>query len=399
MIQPSSLELNANHPLSLLNQDLLMSDLKQEVAPKFFSKSCVFINHQDLTCMKNIIALTQKIFNQLKSSAVTTHGLFCGHDFHLTPAGPKLIEINTNSGGALLNYHLLKAQVITDASMQPAFAYTDLENLLVNQFKQEWELSQMSHVSDDDLKTICILDDHPDQQFLYLEFLLFQKLLTNKLAKTFIADPKEITLGKNGLYLQTTDGKVKIDFIYNRLTDFYFTEEKHSHINQAYQRKLCAFSPAPHHHALYANKAIFEQFCDANYLKNFHLNPGELSLMQTGIPRTSLVNVVNAEELWLKRKKLFFKPTMGYGSKGVYRGDKITHKVFDEIIQQKYIAQEFVPPGLRLIEFEGQKINLKYDIRIYSYAGEAFLAAARLYEGQATNFRTPGGGFAAVILI
>ena len=31
------------------------------------------------------------------------HGVFMGYDFHLTAAGPRLIEVNTNAGGALLN--------------------------------------------------------------------------------------------------------------------------------------------------------------------------------------------------------------------------------------------------------------------------------------------------------
>ncbi len=30
-------------------------------------------------------------------------GVFMGYDFHVTPAGPRLIEVNTNAGGALLN--------------------------------------------------------------------------------------------------------------------------------------------------------------------------------------------------------------------------------------------------------------------------------------------------------
>jgi hypothetical protein len=41
-------------------------------------------------------------------------------------------------------------------------------------------------------------------------------------------------------------------------------------------------------------------------------------------------------------------------------------------------------------------ITLKYDLRVYAYAGEIQLLAARLYQGQTTNFRTPGGGFAPV---
>ena len=42
------------------------------------------------------------------SDAVLRHapgniGVFMGYDFHLTPEGPRLIEVNTNAGGALLN--------------------------------------------------------------------------------------------------------------------------------------------------------------------------------------------------------------------------------------------------------------------------------------------------------
>ena len=36
-------------------------------------------------------------------------GAFMGYDFHLTEVGPKLIEINTNAGGGLLNAYLLAA--------------------------------------------------------------------------------------------------------------------------------------------------------------------------------------------------------------------------------------------------------------------------------------------------
>ncbi|WP_409757004.1 hypothetical protein [Aestuariivirga sp.] len=37
-------------------------------------------------------------------------GVFMGFDFHLTASGPKLIEVNTNAGGAFLNELLAKAQ-------------------------------------------------------------------------------------------------------------------------------------------------------------------------------------------------------------------------------------------------------------------------------------------------
>ena len=41
-------------------------------------------------------------------------------------------------------------------------------------------------------------------------------------------------------------------------------------------------------------------------------------------------------------------------------------------------------------------VDLKLDLRNYVYAGRIQLLTSRLYQGQTTNFRTPGGGFAPV---
>jgi hypothetical protein len=58
-----------------------------------------------------------------------------------------------------------------------------------------------------------------------------------------------------------------------------------------------------------------------------------------------------------------------------------------------------VPPSQRLIKVGGQTQPLKVDVRLYTYGGKVLLSAARMYRGQATNMRTPGGGFAPVFQI
>jgi hypothetical protein len=104
--------------------------------------------------------------------------------------------------------------------------------------------------------------------------------------------------------------------------------------------------------------------------------------------------------LWAERKKLFFKPNSGYGSKGAYRGEKLTKRVFGEILQSDYVAQQFAPPGERSVRLnDGEVVPLKYDVRCYVYGGQTQLVAARFYQGQTTNFRTPGGGFALVRVV
>jgi hypothetical protein len=64
-----------------------------------------------------------------------------------------------------------------------------------------------------------------------------------------------------------------------------------------------------------------------------------------------------------------------------------------------YIAQRFTPASERRRIKNDSNEPLKIDIRCYSYAGEILLMAARLYQGQTTNFRTTGGGFAPLYVV
>ena len=58
-----------------------------------------------------------------------------------------------------------------------------------------------------------------------------------------------------------------------------------------------------------------------------------------------------------------------------------------------------VPPSERVLHVNGETQGLKLDIRVYVYDGSIQALAARLYRGQTTNFRTPGGGFAPVVVV
>ena len=85
-------------------------------------------------------------------------------------------------------------------------------------------------------------------------------------------------------------------------------------------------------------------------------------------------------------------------SKAAYRGDKITRKVWSGILSADYVAQDIVQPSARTISIDGRTETLKVDLRNYTYDGLVQLVAARLYQGQTTNFRTPGGGFSPVFI-
>ena len=114
---------------------------------------------------------------------------------------------------------------------------------------------------------------------------------------------------------------------------------------------------------------------------------------------TEAVTPAVADDLWARRRTLFFKPVAGYGAKAAYRGDKLTRRVWAEICAGGFVAQALVPPSERLVNVDGVATRLKLDVRAYTYRGQVQLLAARSYQGQTTNFRTEGGGFSPVVVL
>jgi hypothetical protein len=155
-------------------------------------------------------------------------------------------------------------------------------------------------------------------------------------------------------------------------------------------------TPHPHAHALYADKRNLVLLTDAKFVASLPIAEPLQQRLRQDIPLTRKLTPEQAEEFWQTRNQWFFKPAMGYGSRAAYRGDKVTKRVFSEIIAGNYVAQQLVPPAERVIEFDSTTTMLKFDVRAYAYGDQLQLLAARLYQGQTTNFRTAGGGFAPV---
>ncbi len=316
-------------------------------------------------------------------------GVFFGYDFHVTEGGLGLIEINSNAGGAMLSIALARAQraccTPLDAMIPAAAA---MENDIVDMFRSEWQLSKRSGP----LRCIAIVDEAPHDQYLYPDVLLFQDLFRRHGFEAIIADPSELSL-RDGVLRH---GQTIVDLVYNRLTDFYLHEPANAVLREAYLQHAVVLTPNPQAHALYANKRNLALLSDDRQLQTLGVPASSCDILLAGIPATERVDPAHAERLWSERRGLFFKPAMGFGSRAAYRGDKLTRRVWQEILAGDYVAQAIVAPGERVISSQSPPQTLKFDVRNYVYEGQVQWLAARLYQGQTTNFRTLGGGFAPV---
>ena len=240
--------------------------------------------------------------------------------------------------------------------------------------------------------TIAIVDDDPSTQFLLPEFLLFKQMFEAAGIETLIADPRQLVLRAGRLWL----GGREVDLVYNRLTDFSLDAPENAVLREAWLSDAAVLTPYPHAHALYADKRNLVALSETDWLRDIGVQADDLAVLRSNVLRAALLLPENAESFWQDRRRWFFKPAADYDSKTAYRGDKLTRRVFAEISGGGYIAQALAPPSARHIHADGVARELKLDVRNFVYRGSVQLVSARLYQGQTTNFRTHGGGFAAV---
>ena len=378
--------------------------------PHLFSGTSVFVSGEQVRHMAQIVAAIERVVAlpawadhvlayapEVARYQPAARGVFLGYDFHLGERGPQLIEINTNAGGALLNALLARAQFACCDTMKlhlpGALGGDAAEHLFLDMFRQEWRLQRGTAP----LASIAIVDSAPAQQYLYPEFLLFARLFERHGLRAIICAPEQLAWRDGALWHQGE----RVDLVYNRLTDFALEAPECAALRAAYLADGVVLTPHPHAHARYADKRNLIALGDAELLARWGVDAATRQLLLSGIPHTEQVEAAAAEDFWARRRQLFFKPVAGYGSKAAYRGDKLTRRVFEEIIAAapQYVAQALVPPSSRHLSIGGEAVAMKIDLRNYVYAGGVQLISARLWQGQTTNFRTPGGGFAPVLAL
>ncbi len=334
-----------------------------------------------------------------EAGAVTAHvpgnfGVFMGYDFHLTPEGPRLIEVNTNAGGALLNG--LHTASLCDPSKLACLcadllAVETMEEHIAATFRAEYAAARGP---DARLTRVAIVDERPREQFLYPEFELFRALFARAGIEARIADTRELVATAGG---GVALGDSPVELVYLRDTDFQLASERARALQSAYLSGAVVVTPAPREHFLLADKRRLVLFSSRAALTQFGVGEDDVRFLLEVIPETRLLSEFDEASAWRERADWVFKPATEFGSRAVYRGDKISRKKFEEIAGVPgYVAQRHAPPGLVEVETSDGPRAMKFDVRAYAYQDRVLLLGARVYQGQVTNLRSPGGGFSAI---
>src|SRR5690606_24549226 len=117
----------------------------------------------------------------------------------------------------------------------------------------------------------------------------------------------------------------------------YLEEPSHKTLRKILSDQLAVVSPQPKEYDLLADK---------NRLLELQKNKSSLPQAIQDILLSSFgVNDFSSpEDLWSKRKKFFFKPKNSFGGKSAYRGQSLSHKVFERLIASDPMIQEYMAP-------------------------------------------------------
>ena len=236
-----------------------MPETLAESHPHLFSALPVYVSRRHIEQTASVVTAIEEVVSssayrlavmawapEIAQFDPGSPGGLLGLDFHLGTDGPRLIEINTNPGGALLNAVLLQAQTACMPELTvPTTDAGQIEDAVLKAMLMEWRLQRGSAP----LKFVAIVDELPGQQYLYPEFVLFRELFRRHGYHAEICGPEELVLKQNRLWL----GENQIDLVYNRLTDFALQQASHGVLRAAYLAGEVAMSPHPRAHALYAD--------------------------------------------------------------------------------------------------------------------------------------------------
>lgn len=304
-----------------------------------------------------------------------------GFDYHLTDEGPRLIEINTNAGG-LMTSLLWRLRDDSQAAEQAVAR-------MVAMFSSEY-----ADWCDEGCATarhIAIVDRDPFAEYTIDDFHLTRIAFEDFEIEVTICRTDQLQIRDGRLY--ATDSDTPVDLVYNRSCDFYLEEAGSQVLDTAYREKIACITPNPRGYALLSDKrslALLHKQLDES---DCGLSAEDHALVRQVVLPTHLL-AEDPEHFAEVRNSWFFKPINLHAGIGAFRGDKLSRKRLATMNPDEYIVQQHAKPT----EVAFESGSFKYDVRYFTHQNITIDLSCRLYQGRITNFRTPEGGYTAVLI-
>ena len=299
--------------------------------------------------------------------------LLLSYDVHPSPAGPVLIEVNTNAGGVLTAMQAARIGNECCANWEQG----QLEARLLALFKRD-----LLGADAESTGVVAIVDDQLAAQALLPEMQALAALMRPHAKQVLVLDAATLAFSAGRL----RHGDTAIDRVYWRSTDFLLEQPEHEAVRRAMQEGSTVLAPAPEAYGAIADK---RRFVDWSRQPELAADASGLSFR---IAETLPMSERTAEAWYAERSEWVFKPVSGFAGRGVYVGKSVSRAKLAALPAGEYLAQRYAPHPV--LDRDGRQ--WKYDVRFFADRDQVIGAAARVFHGQVVGMREPGSGFAPI---
>ena len=213
-----------------------------------------------------------------------------GYDFHLTPAGPRLIEINTNAGGALLNgLHTAAACDPEKLALRLRRAAAGREHGAADPRHLHRGAGAGAPGSPPRVASPSPTSGRrrsPCAPSSSCSVALFERAGV----RAAVCDPGELERAPGGLALR---GET-LDLVYLRDTDWGLEAPRSRALRAAYLAGEGVLTPSPREHHLLANKERLALFSSAEALAALGAGAEDAALLAEVVPETRTLEALGA---------------------------------------------------------------------------------------------------------
>ncbi|MFO1426334.1 MAG: hypothetical protein U1F11_05060 [Steroidobacteraceae bacterium] len=207
----------------------------------------------------------------------------CIHLLRLPPGrrGPRLIEINTNAGGALLTALLAGAYsgcCAPAGAAAPTVAGEAAQHDIVAMF-EEWRLQRHG----DGPPSLLVVDE-PRGQYPSARVRAVPRAVRAPRHPTPPSPMRARSGGATGAWRTGAP----LDMVYNRLTDFELAAAARAALRAAFEAGAIVLTPHPGSYALYADKRNLVALGDPQVLETWGVAAADRALLAAVVPRTAM---------------------------------------------------------------------------------------------------------------
>lgn len=288
-------------------------------------------------------------------------------DFHLTPEGPRLIEINHSADGIMA-----VSKLVDD----PKALYSSVAHAL----RREHQAAAVCDASQAML--CCVIYSAAVNNVRRMpEYIAFAEKMVAEGVPCQVASSEEVKQRESDGRLEITRTGEVVTLIYNKMdNDRRLRLPCHAHIRQAVLAGAVALTPHP---------AVYARSCDKRQLEAMqHSN-----IVLKSKPFRSR----KPEEWWAERTQWVFKPPMGFASRGVTLGRKLTQQQMRSMVasdqQTNWHVQQYAPAT------PSEDGVTRFDLRFYVHRETVLAVVTRNFDAEIMNLATPMSGLRHVRVV